>query len=169
MASRTKYFCLLLQFIQTLKLNSSYLLASFPSCTSRAALMDMPDRRLSSGCRFRLLAHRERWHECRPPAGGRDPLCHLRGPGHGQTLRSVQLWWLQGLLQAQCPQKPHVLLQVWARPAPRGTDRKISSLPQPLLPRGAFAWRPPVSHVTINNMPLFLPKATPVACTSARH
>lgn len=62
----------------------------------------------------RLLTGRKRQHERHGPPGRRQLVCHMRRQGDGQTLRGLQLWRLQGLLQTQRPQKPHVLVQVRA-------------------------------------------------------
>lgn len=61
---------------------------------------------------FRLLASWGCQPECCQPPGHRDSVCYLWWPGNRKTLWSLQLWWLQGFLQTQCSQKPHVLMQV---------------------------------------------------------
>lgn len=61
---------------------------------------------------FRLLASWECQHECCQPLRGRHPMCHLWGPCHRKALWSLQLWRMQGVLQTQRTQKPHVFLQV---------------------------------------------------------
>lgn len=64
---------------------------------------------------FRLLASWGCQPECCQSPGHRNSVCHLWRPSNRKTLWSLQLWWLQGFLQTQRSQKPHVLVQVGNR------------------------------------------------------
>lgn len=69
---------------------------------------------------------------------GEHAVCHLRGPRHGQALRGLQLRWLQRLLQEECPQEPHVLLQVRTQGHVAQTEQPLTAQQQ--SPQRAAAW-----------------------------
>lgn len=67
---------------------------------------------------------------------GERTVCHLRGPCHREALRGFQLRWLQRLLQEECAEEPHVLLQVRTegdKTSPSSCAAKLSSAARPFI------------------------------------
>lgn len=71
---------------------------------------------------------------------GERAVCHLRGPRHREALRGFQLRWLQRLLQEECPEEPHVLLQVRTEGTGRVAETKQSLGAEQQSPQSAAAW-----------------------------
>lgn len=98
---------------------------------------------------------------------GERAVRHLWGPRHGEALWGFQLRWLQRLLQEECPEEPHVLLQVRTggtetcgsdRTAPHSSMAKPSECssmalrplhPPPLSLTSALTWQGSVTALTL--------------------